>query len=184
MAINYAKTFNRRVTPQSQPIPGSSQVPNSGGGYSWQVDDWMRLDRFLVLGAEGGTYYIAERDLVKENHDAILRCIKADGVRAVTCAGCTAYSRANCATVFSPTRASNPTLALKAALCRFRFAFISLLFLIYSKPAKIETYLWSKNRGPAQRIAENPLEFNSNCIRRIVSPKTTLKTMESCTAGL
>jgi len=83
MAINYAKTFNRRVTPQSQPIPGSSQVPNSGGGYSWQVDDWMRLDRFLVLGAEGGTYYIAERDLVKENHDAILRCIKADGVRAV-----------------------------------------------------------------------------------------------------
>src|SRR5580658_9578152 len=71
------------------------------------------------------------------------------GLHCVTCAGCTAYSRANCATVFSPTRASNPTLALKAALCRFLFAFISLLFLIYSKPAKIETYLWSKNRGPA-----------------------------------
>jgi hypothetical protein len=29
-----------------------------------------------------------------------------------------------------------------------RFAFIGLLFLIYSRPAKIETYLWSKNRGP------------------------------------
>jgi hypothetical protein len=39
-------------------------------------------------------------------------------------------------------------LALKAALCRFRFAFISLLFLIYSKPAKVELYPWSKNRGP------------------------------------
>ncbi|MGD0413064.1 MAG: hypothetical protein ABSC18_15340, partial [Verrucomicrobiota bacterium] len=38
--------------------------------------------------------------------------------------------------------------ALKAALCRFRFAFISLLFLIYSKPAKIETYPWSNFRGP------------------------------------
>ena len=83
MAINYAKLFNRRVTPQSQPIPGSTQVHNSGGGYSWQVDDWTRLDRFLILGAEGGTYYITERDLVKQNHDAILRCIKADGVRAV-----------------------------------------------------------------------------------------------------
>ena len=83
MAINYAKIFNRRVTPQSQPIPGSNQVRNSGGGYSWQVDDWTRLDRFLILGAEGGTYYIAERDLVKQNHDAIVRCIKADGVRAV-----------------------------------------------------------------------------------------------------
>ena len=83
MAINYAHLFNRRVTPQSQPIPGSTQVANSAGGYSWQVDDWTRLDRFLILGAEGGTYYIGERDLVKQNHDALVRCIKADGVRAV-----------------------------------------------------------------------------------------------------
>ncbi len=83
MAINYAKLFNRRVTPQSQPIPGSTQVRNSAGGYSWEVDDWTRFDRFLILGAEGGTYYIGERDLVKQNHDALVRCIKADGIRAV-----------------------------------------------------------------------------------------------------
>src|SRR5882762_10256929 len=83
MAINYPKIFNRRATPQSQPIPGSNQVRNSGGGYSWAVDDWTRFDRFLILGAEGGTYYITERDLVKQNHDAIVRCIKADGIRAV-----------------------------------------------------------------------------------------------------
>jgi len=83
MAINYARIFNRRVTPQSQPIPGSTQVRNSADGYSWEVDDWTRLDRFLILGAEGGTYYIGERDLVKQNHDALVRCIKADGVRAV-----------------------------------------------------------------------------------------------------
>ncbi len=85
MAINYARQFNRRITPQSQPIPGSTQVPNSAGGYSWAVDDWARLDRFLILGAEGGTYYITERDFVKQNHGAIVRCIKADGVRAVNC---------------------------------------------------------------------------------------------------
>jgi len=83
MAINYALQFNRRITPQSQAIPGSNQVRNSGGGFTWEVDDWTRLDRFLVLGAEGGTYYIVDRDLVKQNHDAIVRCIKADGVRAV-----------------------------------------------------------------------------------------------------
>ena len=83
MAINYARLFNRFITPQSQPIPGSPQVRNSGGGYAWQVDDWTRLDRFLILGAEGGTYYITERDLVKQNHDALVRCIKADGIRAV-----------------------------------------------------------------------------------------------------
>ena len=40
MAINYARIFNRRSTPQSQSIPGSTQVPNPAGGYSWQVDDW------------------------------------------------------------------------------------------------------------------------------------------------
>jgi 60 kDa SS-A/Ro ribonucleoprotein len=83
MAINYARQFNRRITPQAQPIPDSNQVRNSGGGFSWEVDDWTRLDRFLILGAEGGTYYITERDLVKQNHDAIVHCIKADGVRAV-----------------------------------------------------------------------------------------------------
>jgi hypothetical protein len=83
MALNYAKLFNRRITPQSRPVPGSTQVANSGGGYSWQVNDWTRFDRFLILGAEGGTYYIGERDLVKQNHDAIVRCIKTDGVRAV-----------------------------------------------------------------------------------------------------
>lgn len=83
MAINYAKLFNRRATPQSQPVPGTTQVPNSGGGYSWAVDDWTRFDRFLILGAEGGTYYIGERELVKQNHDALVRCIVADGVRAV-----------------------------------------------------------------------------------------------------
>ncbi|MEI9961124.1 MAG: TROVE domain-containing protein [Limisphaerales bacterium] len=83
MAINYAKIFNRRVTPQSLPIPGTNQVRNSGGGYAWQVDDWTRLDRFLILGAEGGTYYIGEHELVKQNHDALIRCIKQDGIRAV-----------------------------------------------------------------------------------------------------
>lgn len=83
MAINYAKNLNRRASPQSQPIPGSNQMPNSNGGYSWGVDDWTRLDRFLILGAEAGTYYISERDLVKQNHSALVRCIKADGLRVV-----------------------------------------------------------------------------------------------------
>jgi len=84
MAINYAKLFSRHATPQSQPIPGSNQVRNSGGGYSWQVDDWTRFDRFLIFGAEGGTYYIGERDLVKRNCDAVVRCIKQDGIRVVS----------------------------------------------------------------------------------------------------
>ena len=68
--------------PQDRPLPG--QVANSAGGFAWAVDDWARLDRFLVLGSEGGTYYVAERALTIENADAVARCIAADGVRAVS----------------------------------------------------------------------------------------------------
>jgi len=59
--------------PQSQPLPG--MVPNSAGGYSYQVGDMQRLRRFLCLGSEGGTYYIGEKKLGKENANAILRLI-------------------------------------------------------------------------------------------------------------
>lgn len=70
-------------TPQSLPLPGSSQVPNSAGGYAWKVDDWMRLDRFLVLGSEGGTYYVSEKALTLEGAAAVKRALEADGLRVV-----------------------------------------------------------------------------------------------------
>jgi 60 kDa SS-A/Ro ribonucleoprotein len=69
------------VTPQSQPLPG--QVPNSAGGYSFEINDWTRLARFLVLGSEGGTYYISEKKLTKANADVVQRCLSADGKRTV-----------------------------------------------------------------------------------------------------
>ncbi|MFO7168180.1 MAG: TROVE domain-containing protein [Chloroflexota bacterium] len=68
-------------TTQREPLPG--QVPNSAGGYSYPVDDWIRLRRFLVLGSEGGSYYASERALTLENAGAVARCIAADGARAV-----------------------------------------------------------------------------------------------------
>jgi 60 kDa SS-A/Ro ribonucleoprotein len=74
---------NRTTPPQSEPIPDSGQVPNSAGGYAWPVDDWTRLDRFLVLGSEQGTYYIQERALTKENAESVIRCIAEDGPRTV-----------------------------------------------------------------------------------------------------
>jgi 60 kDa SS-A/Ro ribonucleoprotein len=79
--VNYARLFSLRQTPQSEPIPGT--VANSSGGYAFAVDDWTRLDRFLILGTEGGSYYAAERPLTLENAQAAMRCIAADGVRAV-----------------------------------------------------------------------------------------------------
>jgi len=58
-------------------------VANSAGGYSFPVDQWVRLDRFLVLGADAPTYYISEQKLVEENAQAVISCIREDGVRTV-----------------------------------------------------------------------------------------------------
>lgn len=74
-------TRHVRATQGEQALP--SQVENSAGGFSFEVDDWTRLDRFLVLGTEGGSYYADERALSRENAAVVERCIEADGPRAV-----------------------------------------------------------------------------------------------------
>ena len=77
----HALFLRAAATPQSQPI--ANTVRNSAAGYVFAVDDWTRLDRFLILGSEGGSYYAGERKLTAENAQAVLRAIAADGGRAV-----------------------------------------------------------------------------------------------------
>ncbi|MGO9971948.1 MAG: TROVE domain-containing protein [Solirubrobacteraceae bacterium] len=81
--MSYLKRHGTRRVPQWTPIPGSGQVPNSAGGFAWEVDDWTRLRRFLILGSEGGSYYAAEWTLTRKNAQAVEHCIQADGRRAV-----------------------------------------------------------------------------------------------------
>src|SRR5262245_24596604 len=81
--MKFAQYLSRKKTPQSEPIPGSGQVPNSAGGFAWAVDNSVRLDRFLILGSEGGTYYISERQLTRDNANAILDLLAIDGVYVV-----------------------------------------------------------------------------------------------------
>jgi len=82
--MGYLKSQVRSMSnpPQTEPLD-EKQVKNSAGGYSYAVTDWVRLDRFLILGSEGGSYYATEQKLTKANSDAALRCIKEDGVRVV-----------------------------------------------------------------------------------------------------
>ncbi len=81
--MNLRQLFSTKRTPQTQPIPGSGQARNEAGGYVWSVDDWTRLDRFLILGSESGTYYIGPRALTHQNAEAVMRCIDEDGQRVV-----------------------------------------------------------------------------------------------------
>jgi 60 kDa SS-A/Ro ribonucleoprotein len=81
--VSYLTRLAKGRAPQSAPIPGSSQVPNSAGGFAWAVDDWARLRRFLILGSQGGSYYAGEWKLTRENAEAVERCLAADGAGAV-----------------------------------------------------------------------------------------------------
>lgn len=80
---HFATRLRRLVTPQAEPIPGTTQVPNSAGGFTWAVDRWSRLDRFLILGSEGGTFYVGERELTRENATSVIECVAEDGERVV-----------------------------------------------------------------------------------------------------
>ncbi len=90
--MSLAHHFRPDRTPQSEPIPGT--VPNNAGGHSFVLDDWKRLDAFLVLGTEGGTYHVDERKLTRDNAAVVVRCLQADprrtvdAILAIDVAGC------------------------------------------------------------------------------------------------
>lgn len=85
--MTYRRLFSLRPAvpygpaPQTHPLPG--QKSNDAGGFWYGLDDWARLDRFLLLGSEGGTYYVGERTLTRDNATAALRCLAADGTRTI-----------------------------------------------------------------------------------------------------
>ena len=81
--FNYTDAFSTKRTPQDQPIPGKQMVQGEAGGFVFGVDDWTRLDRFLILGSDSPTYYASAHELTKENASAIARCLKEDGKRTV-----------------------------------------------------------------------------------------------------
>lgn len=78
-------TTTGRITPQTQAIPGREKemAKNAAGGVTFVVSPWDQLDRFLVLGTEGGTYYTTEQKLTAANAQNVIRLIGEDGVRVV-----------------------------------------------------------------------------------------------------
>lgn len=75
----YEKHFanTRAPKPVHEPIPGKAMVKNTdGGGFVFEVDDFTRLERFLILGAEGGSYYQGEKELTVENGQAAVRLLQ------------------------------------------------------------------------------------------------------------
>lgn len=75
--------FSKKTTKQTEPIPGETQIKNDAGGYVYDVGAFKRFERFLILGSEGGTYYVGEAKLTKENALNTIAVIESDGAKAV-----------------------------------------------------------------------------------------------------
>lgn len=71
------RNYVNREVPVTEPL-NDRQVANNGGGYSFEVTPKVRLERFLILGTDGGTYYTKEMDLTQQNVDFLRNLIKTD----------------------------------------------------------------------------------------------------------
>jgi 60 kDa SS-A/Ro ribonucleoprotein len=69
----------RVATPQTKRTPGrTDEVKNNAGGFVFKVDDKSRLERFLVLGTDKGTYYVGEQKLTAENISFLKEMVRKD----------------------------------------------------------------------------------------------------------
>lgn len=102
---SYAAQVSTKATSGTERTLGrKDEVKNTAGGYVFKVDSFERLERFLILGNEGGTYYASERKLTKENAECVLECLAKDRSKTIqTIAGISAAGRApkNDAAIFA-----------------------------------------------------------------------------------
>lgn len=68
-------TTSHRVDPR--------QVKNNSGGYVFAISPVERLERFLILGTEGGTYYQGEKEITVENAVALRELLDTEPALAV-----------------------------------------------------------------------------------------------------
>jgi 60 kDa SS-A/Ro ribonucleoprotein len=69
----------RVATPQTKRTPGrTDEVKNNAGGFVFKVDDKSRLERFLVLGTDKGTYYVGEQKLTAQNISFLKEMVRKD----------------------------------------------------------------------------------------------------------
>lgn len=69
----YTDNLDRGATPQTQRAH-PDQVINNAGGYTFALDNMKRLERFLILGSDGNTFYQTAKALTRENAKVVEEC--------------------------------------------------------------------------------------------------------------
>lgn len=88
MAVKYDQHYStKKSVDQFTVIPGreADMVDNhtGTGAKVFKVSKWTQFERFLLLGTEGGSFYVGEHELTKENATNTIDVIRLDGPRAV-----------------------------------------------------------------------------------------------------
>lgn len=76
--------YSTKEIPQNEQAR-EDQTVNAAGGYVFAIDKWTQLNRFLILGCEGGTYYTRAPEITKDNAQNVMACIEENGARAIVC---------------------------------------------------------------------------------------------------
>jgi 60 kDa SS-A/Ro ribonucleoprotein len=82
----YSNTsLSRNTNKMEKPIVGreSEMKKNDAGGYSFISSDWLVLQNFLILGTEGGSFYVQEQKLTDRAATIVNKCVAADGNRVL-----------------------------------------------------------------------------------------------------
>jgi len=80
--MSYSEHISNPKTPQIEKAE-KNQVKNFAGGYTFAVDNWTQLKRFLIIGSENGHYYASERKATIDNCDCLNSLLKENGKKVV-----------------------------------------------------------------------------------------------------
>lgn len=81
--MSYANVLRPPATPTQREQAHPAQARNNAGGYSFKVDIFSRLTRFLILGSDGGTYYVKARKATDQNLEVVRQCMEENAARTV-----------------------------------------------------------------------------------------------------
>ena len=82
MASQALKNFSTTSTPQTEKAK-STQVENNAGGFVFSITPQQRLLRFLTMGTDGGTYYVGQQKLTRDNAQFIIDHANSHGLEFV-----------------------------------------------------------------------------------------------------
>lgn len=72
---------NKQYPKQGEVLDG--QIGNTGGFAVWGLGPFKQLERFLILGSEGGNYYATEHELTRKNIKSVEQAVETDALRVV-----------------------------------------------------------------------------------------------------